>query len=148
MHPNKKVLAYEYVDVTSTVRPNANHWKPEDFPTSFPGRMGVIRHTLIGIVGLPYLHHQPVAYPFAIDQSLLDDFPVLSIVKQNSLVCVRKAARSCCVWRFYVNPSHPRHYFTPNSLGRPPPPKGITGIRHLIAVMQPVVVLVLPLVRQ
>lgn len=29
MHPNKKLLAHEYVNVTSTVRPNANDWKPE-----------------------------------------------------------------------------------------------------------------------
>ena len=53
MHSNKKLLAYQYADVTSTVRQSANHWKPTDFPASFPGRMGVTRHTLIGIVGLP-----------------------------------------------------------------------------------------------
>ena len=39
-HPNKRLLAHEYMDVESTMRPNAYHWKPEDFLALCLGRMG------------------------------------------------------------------------------------------------------------
>ena len=84
MHPNKKILAHEYVDVTSTVRPNANHWKPE--PLYFVSR--------------PYGRHEThfdwdrrctlstpstrfVSRPIAIDKFLLGDLPAALNTKSN-----------------------------------------------------------------